>query len=122
MLKFDSTEEFDGILSPELFEFMKTRYWVCVFRDRKATLDSWCMSVNEPMPVPNPQMYWRRPTWEECLDVMMIMITPWLEGTQTHFNREREAYESGKARNHKYAVEWTKKRNVFNGEDYPVAI
>lgn len=118
--QFDATEEFDGILPTRLFQFMQTHYWVCVFRDRKASIGDWCMSTNEPMPVPNQEMRWRRPTWEECLDVAMIPYLPWLKGE--YKNQRKDIHEAGKRRNHKYAVEWKMKRNIFNNQDYPVAI
>lgn len=122
MLQFDSTDESDRILPPELFKFMRERYWVCVFRDRDAGIGDWCMATKEPMPVPNPQMFWRRPTWGECFDVAMIPIRDLMDGTPYDTNLRRDIHELGKIRNRKYAVEWKMKHNVFSGQDYPIAI
>lgn len=76
---FDATADFDGSLTDELFAFMQERYWVCVYEPptrfrEKARFDSWIMCTAEPMPVPNRQMQWRRPTWEECLRFVRLPV------------------------------------------------
>lgn len=54
-------------LSQEKYEKVKNYYWVCVFkRDRNFSKNKTVkFSYLKPDPVPNPEMHWVRPTWEE---------------------------------------------------------
>lgn len=52
----------------ERFEMIRDHYWVLAFEGEKAVAFDWLFSIREPVPVPNPRMEWRRPTYEEVIE------------------------------------------------------
>ena len=58
-------------LTPERFALLAARYWVPVFRRTDAEPArpwEWLFGISEPKPMPNPDMYWRRPTYSEAME------------------------------------------------------
>src|ERR1022692_2617441 len=81
-LRFDATDDVDLLPFPT-WEYMRDRWWVCVFKPRVYGLDeaarpwAWCQGPREPRPVPNTQMYWRRPTYDEAMNRWRWMRDKW---------------------------------------------
>lgn len=68
----------DEILSHEAYLRVRDAYWVLAFADRDAYPDYWLFGVGEepPPPVPNKQMSWRRPTYEEARERQECLTDP----------------------------------------------
>lgn len=73
---FDATYDPD-LLDTKTWEYLRDNWWVCGWNYRNGYRQdedaspqnwSWCMSMAEPRPVPNPDMKWRRPTYGEAME------------------------------------------------------
>lgn len=58
------------LMTQERYENICKIYWVCAWKDNlyKTDVYSWVCSQIEPYPVINPSKYWRKPTFEECME------------------------------------------------------
>lgn len=78
-----------NLVSEKAFAYIATHYWVCAFEREQVSWFNWAFSVSEPKPVPNPQMFWRRPTYAEA-----VRREEMFRDDPEHFRRCMEDYEN----------------------------
>ena len=78
------TVEADDLVSPETFARIQQHYWISAWKNErnKPFWWDWVFSLSEPRPVPNPNMTWRRPTYEEAVEREW-----WFRNDRDHWDR-----------------------------------